>query len=193
MNSDTQALHRIWVVDRECHSFSPSGVLPIDGTVTFFECPLRQLSTPHDDALVLNLEVGGHLIWKILINNGSITDLLYLPTVIRLGYQPDILQNPSRILIGFNGTQTTSLGEVVLPISVGLITMLVWLTVINELFSFNVILGHTWIHAIKALPSFYHQNLSFFDPLGTKDIRGDQKATRSCFIVEHPQTDQPTK
>ena len=116
-----------------------------------------------------------------------------LPTVIRLGYQPDIFQNPSRILMGINGTQTTSLGEVVLPISVGLITMLVWLTVINELFSFNVILGHTWIHAIKALPSFYHQNLSFFDPLGTKDIRGDQKATTSCFIVEHPQTDQPTK
>ena len=68
------------------YSFAPNSVRPIDGTVTFFECPLRQLSMPHDDALVLTLEIEGHLIKRILIDHGSVADLLYLPAVIWLGY-----------------------------------------------------------------------------------------------------------
>ena len=90
---------------------------------------------------------------------------LYLLTLIRLGYKDDNLSNPSRFLVGFNDTETLSLGEIVLLISTGSVTTLVPLTVIEEPSSFNAILGCTWIHAMKALPSSYHQRLSFLTPL----------------------------
>ena len=111
---------------------------------------------PHYNALVLTLEVGQHMIKRILVDLGSAIDLLYLPALLRLGYKLDNLRNPGKVLVTFNGSQTNSLGEIVLSVSVGLVTALVPLTVIDELSFFNAILGRTWIHAMKALPSSYH-------------------------------------
>ena len=169
------------------YSFAPSSIQPIDGTITFSESPLRRLSTPHDAALILTLEVRCHLMRRILIDHGSAANL-YLLALLRLGYKPDNLCNLGRVLVGFNGTQTTSLGEIVLPIAV-----LVLFIVIDEPSSFNAILGCTWIHAMKALPSSYHQILSFLTPVGQIDIRGDQKATKACYLVKQQQNDMPSK
>ena len=80
---------------------------------------------------------------RILVDLGNATDLLYLPTLIRLCYKPNNLSNPGRVLVGFNSTQTHSLGEIVLLMSMGSVTDLVLLTVINEQSSFNTILGCT--------------------------------------------------
>ena len=49
------------------YSFAPSSVLPVDRFITFSESPLQQLALPHDDALVLTLEVGKHLMKRILL------------------------------------------------------------------------------------------------------------------------------
>ena len=68
----------------------------------------------------------------LLVEPGSATNLLYLLALIRLDYKLDNLSNPGRVLVGFNGTHTNSLGEIMLPISVGLVTTLVPLTVIDE-------------------------------------------------------------
>ena len=46
---------------------------------------------------------------RMLVDPGSVVDLLYLFALIQLGYMPDSLRNPGRILVGFNGTQTQSL------------------------------------------------------------------------------------
>ena len=136
------------------YSFALSSIRP------FTESPLRQLSMPHDDTLVLTLEVGKHWMKRILVNPSNAIYLLYLPALLRLGYKLDNLWNPGRVLVGFNRSQTNSLGEIVLPISIGPVTSLVPLIVIDEMSSFNAILGRTWIHAMKALPSSYHQMLS---------------------------------
>ena len=122
------------------YSFAPNNVRPIDGTILFSESPLRQLSTPHDDALILTLEVGCHLMRHILINNGSVADLLYLPALLRLGYKLNNLRNSGRVLVYFNGMQIASLGEIVLPITVGSITALIPFIIIEETSSFNTIL-----------------------------------------------------
>ena len=155
------------------YSFSLSIIQHIDGTITFFESPLQQLFTPYNYALILTVEVGNHLMRHILVNLGSAFDLLYLLALLRLVYKLDNLHNPGRMLIDFNGTQTKLLREIVLLVIAGPVTALVPLTIIDEPSSFNAILGRTWIHAMKALPSSYHQMLSFLTPLGQIDIRGD--------------------
>ena len=80
---------------------------------------------------------------RILVDPGSVVNLLYLPALLRLGYKPDNLQNTRRVLVGFNGSQTNSLREIVLLVSVGPVTALVLLTVIDKPSFFNAILGHT--------------------------------------------------
>ena len=60
-----------------------------------------------------------------------------------------------------------------LPISTSQVIALVLLTVIDEPPNFHAILGRTLIHAMKALPSSYHQRLSFLIPQEQVDISGD--------------------
>ena len=52
-------------------------------------------------------------------------------------------ESPLRVLVSFNGPHTNSLGKIVLLVSIGPITTLVPLTVIDEPSSFNTILGRT--------------------------------------------------
>ena len=92
----------------------------------------------------------------ILVDLGNEADLLYLLALLQLRCKPDNLHNPGMVLVEYNAKKTYSLGEIVVPISTGLVTALVPLTVIDELSSFNAILGRTWIHVMKALPSSYH-------------------------------------
>ena len=73
----------------------------------------------------------------ISIDPGSAAHLLYVPALVRLGYKLDNLHNPRRVLVGFNGSQTNSLGEIVLLVSAIPVTTLVPLTVIDESSSFN--------------------------------------------------------
>ena len=80
---------------------------------------------------------------RILVDLGNAADILYLPALLRLGYKPDRLCNPGRVLVGFNGSHTNSLGEIVLPVLAGLVTDLVPLTVVDEPSSFNTILGRS--------------------------------------------------
>ena len=135
---------------------------PIDSTITFFKCPLRQLSTPHDNELVLTLEVGCYLMRHILVDQGSIADLLYVLALLCLGYQPNNHCNLRRILAGFNGTQTTSLGEVVFPVATKSVIALIPYTVIDEPSYFNVILGRTCHEGLTFVLS---SNIVFSDPI----------------------------
>ena len=91
------------------YNFAPGSARHVDELLTFLESSLRQLAQPHDDALVLTLDVRRDLMKRILVDPGSAADLLYLPTLIWLGYKPNNLRNPRRILVKFNGTQTHSL------------------------------------------------------------------------------------
>ena len=98
---------------------------------------------PHDDALILTLEVEKHLMKRILGDPSSATNLLYLPALLCLGYKPDNLRGPRRVLVGFNGSQTNSMGEIVLQVSVGPVTTIIRFSVIDKPSSFNAILGRT--------------------------------------------------
>ena len=73
-----------------------------------------------------------------------------------------------------------------LSVSVGPITALVPLMMINEPSSFKAILGRTWIHTMKALSSSYHQMLSLKTSLGHIDIRGDQKRSNNKKMTCRP-------
>ncbi|RVW49011.1 hypothetical protein CK203_080951 [Vitis vinifera] len=77
----------------------------------------------YEDALVLTLGVSGFDVLKILIDLGSFTDLLKMSAYRQIGYSSSALENPGRILTGFNGASTVSLGDVILPMQVSPVTL----------------------------------------------------------------------
>ncbi|RVW73266.1 hypothetical protein CK203_050377 [Vitis vinifera] len=117
------------------------GPRPIDGTIIFPPAdPIRTLQ-PHRDALILSLEIGDFDVRRILVDPGSSADLVQASVVGHMGHSLAGLENPGRILSGFNGSSTTSLGDIILPVRAGSVTLNVQFSVVQELFTLQCHLG----------------------------------------------------
>ena len=80
---------------------------------------------------------------QILVDLGSLTDLLQVSVIKQMGFVSSSLENMGRILSGFNRASATSLGDVVLPVQAGLVTLNVQFSVVEDLSPFNAILRRT--------------------------------------------------
>ena len=92
----------------------------------------------------------------------------------QMGFSPLALENPRRILLGFNRASTTSLGDIVLPIQVGPVILNVQFSVVEDLSQFNAIMGCIWLHGMKVIPSTYHQMVSYLTEDGQINLYGSQ-------------------
>ena len=73
--------------------------------------------------------------------------------------------------------------SIILLVQAGPVTLNVQFSVVQELSPFNVILGRTWLHYMKAIPSTYHQMVSFLTNEGQTDLYGSQLAARQCYQI----------
>ena len=96
---------------------------------------------PHYDALVLTLCINGFDMHRVLVDPGSATDLLQLPAFIQMKLSSDMLNSAGRILFGFNGATTSTLGDVTLPVKARPVTKWVLFLVIEDLGPYNAIVG----------------------------------------------------
>ena len=119
----------------------------------------------------------------ILVDPGSSVDFLQASVISHMGRDLTGLENLGRILSGFNGAATTSLGDIVLPVQASPVTLNIQFSVVQDLSPFNVILGRTWLHYMKAIPSAYHQMVSFLTENGQIDLYGSQLAARQCYQI----------
>ena len=76
---------------------------------------------PHYDALVLTLYINGFDVHRVLVGPGSATDLLQLPAFRQMKLSSEMLNSARRILSGFNGETTGTLGDVAFLVTVGLV------------------------------------------------------------------------
>lgn len=55
--------------------------------ISFSEKDMESVKGPHDDAIVLQLKINSHWLERILVDTGSLTDILYLPAFKQIGYK----------------------------------------------------------------------------------------------------------
>ena len=77
---------------------------------------------PHYDAIVLTLCINGFDVHRVLVDHGSIVDLLQLLAFSQMKLSPQMLNSVERILSGFNDATTTTLGDITLPMKAGPVT-----------------------------------------------------------------------
>ena len=59
--------------------FAPKMVRIDNPIIGFSEEDDRRLHHPHDDALVVSIQVGDYNTHRVLVDNGNSTDILYYP------------------------------------------------------------------------------------------------------------------
>ena len=98
---------------------------------------------PHYDALILTLCINGFNVHRVLVDPGSVTDLLQLPAFRQMKLSSFMLNSAGRILSGFNGATTVTLGDVTLLVKAGPVTQQILFSVVEDLGPYNTIVGRT--------------------------------------------------
>ena len=65
----------------------------------------RRLHHPHDDALVISLQVEDYNMHRVLVNNGSSTDILYYPVFQQMRIDRERFIPTNAPLVGFGGSR----------------------------------------------------------------------------------------
>ncbi len=74
---------------------------PKDIPITFAEEDARQVFHPHDDALVVSLEIAGYSTRRVLIDNKSSADIIYLIAFQQMKIDKEQLRPIETPLFGF--------------------------------------------------------------------------------------------
>ena len=138
-----------------------TAVMPVDDPISIPPINPTRVITPHYDAHVLTVCIRGFDVHRVLIDPGSAADLLHLPAFKQMRVPIDHLCSAGRVLSGFNGATTLSVGDIAFSVKVGPVTQQVLFFMVGDLGPYNAILGRAWLHAMKAVPSTYYQTISY--------------------------------
>ena len=86
--------------------------------IGFSEEDARRLHHPHDDALVVSVRIGDYNVHRMLVDNGSLADILYYPAFQQMGIDKARLIPTNAPLVGFGGTRVLPLGAITLSVMV---------------------------------------------------------------------------
>ncbi|XP_030964630.1 uncharacterized protein LOC115985874 [Quercus lobata] len=87
--------------------------------IKFSEDDARRLHHPHDDALVVSLQIGDYNMHRFLVDNGSSTDILYYPAFQQIRIDREWLTPTNAPLVGFGGMKVFPLGAITLVVTAG--------------------------------------------------------------------------
>ncbi|GFY97729.1 hypothetical protein Acr_12g0002700 [Actinidia rufa] len=168
--------------NEEVYNLSSSAV-DILPPITFNNDDLRGLNFPHNDALVVLAVIVNFNIQRILVDNGSSADILFI-SAMKIGL--DKLHPFHTTLVGFGGNTTHPLGWIKLSVTLGTKPhqTTVWqdFIMVDCPLPYNAILGRPTLGGIRAITSTYHLKMKFPTTTGVREVRGDQKISRQCFI-----------
>ena len=95
---------------------------PIDGLVSFPPIDPIRIITPHYDALILTLGINNFDVHKVPVDPGSVAQLLHLPALTQMKVPLSHLSSAGRVLSGFNGSTTLTVGDIALFVKAGPVT-----------------------------------------------------------------------
>jgi len=153
--------------------------------ISFLEEETSYLDKPHNDALVITLDIANCEVQRVLIDTRSSVDLIFLDTLVRMGISKNDIRVVPSPLVSFTGETSMSLGTVTLPGTTQGVVKMIEFTVFDRPAAYNVILGTPWHYEMKAVPSTYHQCVKFPTPIGVKQILGSQRTSRMCYMTGH--------
>jgi hypothetical protein len=87
--------------------------------ITFSVKDINLTSFPHTNAMVITAHINGWDIARILVDNGSQAEILFLSTFEKMRYDKSQLKEPTKPLYGFGGKRIKPVGVITLPVSFG--------------------------------------------------------------------------
>ena len=153
--------------------------------IVFSERDNRYIRQPHDDPLVIMLKVEEFNIHRVLIDNGSLADIIYLLAFQQMKLDKRRIKPFTSPLVSFTRDRIVLRGIITLTVIAGTypaqITMEIDFLIVDCLSTYKVILGRPVLNRLKAAMSAYYLKVKFPTAHEVGEIRGDQVLTRECY------------
>ena len=133
--------------------------------MSFNEDDARGVKQPHNDPLVIMLTIEGFNTKRILVDNGSSANIIYLPAFQQLKLEPGRLRPFDSPLVSFSGDRVYPKDIVTLTVTVGTyprqLTHQLDFLAVDYLSSYNVIIGRPTLNRWKSAKSIYCLKVKF--------------------------------
>ena len=128
--------------DLEARDHTPKRArVMVPPSLSFSEEDKQGTLQPHDDALVVTVRIGGYDVRRILVDQGSGAEIMYLDLYRGLNLRPKDLNTYDSPLMGFNGKMVVLRGMIKLPVQVGDAEVQVNFVVVETFSPYTTILG----------------------------------------------------
>uniref|UniRef100_A0A2N9G040 RNA-directed DNA polymerase n=1 Tax=Fagus sylvatica TaxID=28930 RepID=A0A2N9G040_FAGSY len=143
--------------------------------------------------IVRGLALGGFITRRVLIDNGSSADIIYLPAYKQMKINKERLRPIDIPLVGFTGDKVRPSGVVSLVIEAGTypkqVRTPVEFLVVDCPSAYNVIIGRPTLNKLRVVTSTYHLLVRFPTEHGIGEHKRDQgnsKGKWSCWTTKNP-------
>ncbi|KAM6559184.1 hypothetical protein CsatA_028423 [Cannabis sativa] len=154
-------------------------------TIIFSDEDAINISFPHNDPLVVEVQIANKMVARTMIENGASSNILFKTTYEKMGLQLKDLTPCLQPVYVFLGQGVAPLGQICLPLTVGQaqksITIMAQFLVLDVPSAFNVMLGRPALYDLKVVTSIFHSCLKFPTKNGVGCLRGNQQAARECY------------
>ncbi|XP_070667581.1 uncharacterized protein [Malus domestica] len=160
--------------------------------IGFTEQDAEGVDFPHDDALVVSVQLAHAIVDRMMVDNGSAVNLLQLSVIQKMGLESTIIRR-AEVLTGFNGHTSTAIGHITLDVKTPPVVSKQTFTIISDPSPYNGILGRPWLIKLDAVTSVKYQKIRFRIPGGgVGEIKSDQVSSRRCTVQMLKETKKKT-
>ncbi|XP_068486570.1 uncharacterized protein [Phaseolus vulgaris] len=157
-----------------------------DVDLVFTKADLEDV-VPHDnDPVVISAVTAGRKVHRVLVDQGSSTNVMFWTTFNKLQLSPDMLRHYSGCLYNFTGDHVEVRGYLELRTTfrdgTASRTESIRYLVINTFSAYNMLLGRPTLNRLGAVPSTRHMKMKLPDLTGKViTIKSDQKEAKRCY------------
>ena len=160
--------------------------------IVFSDDDLPPEGSDHVRPLFIDVACSGRRVPSALLDNGSALNVCPLVTAIALGFSPSDFGPSIQTIRAYDRTQRTVMGTLTTHVMIGQVRYSILFQVLSIQPSFNLFLGHPWIHEAGAIPSSLHQKVKFIHEGRIITIQSDTDVTTSSepvLQISHSEND----
>jgi hypothetical protein len=151
--------------------------------ITFTEANIKLASYPHTDAMVITTHINKWNVMRVLIDNGSQAEILFLSTFEQMGLNKKQLKEAPKPLYGLEGRKIEPLGSISLPVSFSSLANAhieyITFDVVDMSYPYNAIFRRGLLNTFKAALHSLYLYLKVPTTLGVISIHGNKKEARN--------------
>ncbi|KAE8694017.1 hypothetical protein F3Y22_tig00110788pilonHSYRG00276 [Hibiscus syriacus] len=132
-----------------------------DNFLSFSEDEIPSGMIGNHKALHITVRCKGHVLSRVLIDNGSALNVMPLVTLKKLPVDSTLMRSCQSVVRAFDGTKREVLGKINIPLTIGPAIYEVEFLVMDIMPTYNCLLGRPWIHQAGAVPSTLYQRIKF--------------------------------